>query len=335
MSRDRHRSSGPSDPTRRQLLSTGAIGVAAAATAAVLGTPAVAQNTAADVTAQQPSPEQTGEFTGQCAFITGGARGIGYACAEEFAKAGANIVLYDIADNISTVKYPLATEQDLARAKSNIEALGVNCIAIKGDVRDSVQLKAATNRAVQEFGSLDILVVNAGVTHVGVLDEFPDDEVQTVIDINLTGAIKTTQAALPIMRKQNAGRIVMISSLLGRIGNGDFSVYASTKWGLIGFAKSTALAMAKHNVTCNSVCPGWVRTKLADNDYILNAVSPTNPNFESVIEVAKENYHPLPIGAYEPVDIARVVKMFCGQATAMITGEVFDISQGQNARFNA
>ena len=334
MSRDRHHSSAPSNPTRRKLLSTGAIGVAAATTAAVFGAPATAQNTTANVTTQV-SPEGSGEFTGQCAFITGGARGIGYACAEELAKAGANIVLYDIAGNIDTVNYPLATEQNLATAKSNIEALGVKCIAIKGDVRDSVKLKESVARTVREFGRLDILVVNAGVTQVGVLDEFPDEEVQTVIDINLTGAVKTTQAALPIVRRQNAGRIVMISSILGRLGNEDFSVYASTKWGLIGFAKSTALAMAKHNVTCNAVCPGWVRTKLADNDYMLNAVSPENPNFDAVEAAAEASYHPLPMGAYEPVDIARVVKMFCGQATAMITGEVFDISQGQNARFNA
>ncbi len=313
---------------RRKILATAGI-----ASAAALFPKAV--KTEDKINSPEKSSNEKLEFEGKTAFITGGARGIGLACAEEFAKAGANIVLYDIAGQINTVKYPLATEQDLATAKSNIEAIGVKCLAIKGDVRDSVQLKAATNRAVQEFGSLDILVVNAGVTHVGLLDEFPDDEVQTVIDINLTGAIKTTQAALPIMRRQNAGRIVMISSILGRLGNGDFSVYASTKWGLIGFAKSTALTMAKHNVMCNAVCPGWVRTKLADNDYILNAVSPENPNFDAVLQIAKETYHPLPMGAYEPVDIARVVKMFCGQATAMITGEVFDISQGQNARFNA
>ena len=123
MSRDQHHSSAPSNPTRRKLLSTGAIGVAAAATAA-LGTPAAAQDTSTGVTAQL-SPEPTSEFTGQCAFVTGGARGIGYACAEEFAKAGANIVLYDIAGNIDTVNYPLATEQDLATAKSQNAALGV------------------------------------------------------------------------------------------------------------------------------------------------------------------------------------------------------------------
>ncbi|MDV3349594.1 SDR family NAD(P)-dependent oxidoreductase [Leptothoe sp. LEGE 181152] len=334
MSRDQYRSSGSSATTRRKLLSTGAMGVAAATTVATLGVPAAAQDTATDVIAQS-SPESTGEFTGQCAFITGGARGIGYACAEEFAKAGANIVLYDIAGNLDAVNYPLATEQDLATAKSNIEALGVKCLAIKGDVRDSTKLKESVARTVREFGRLDILVVNAGVTQVGVLDEFPDEEVQTVIDINLIGAVKTTQAALPIMRRQNAGRIVMISSILGRLGNENFSVYSSTKWGLIGFAKSTALAMAKHNVTCNAVCPGWVRTTLADNDYMLNAISPENPNFDAVEAAAEASYHPLPMGAYEPVDVARVVKMFCGQATAMITGEVFDISQGQNARFNA
>ncbi|NEO87558.1 MAG: SDR family NAD(P)-dependent oxidoreductase [Spirulina sp. SIO3F2] len=333
MSRDQQRSSDPSATTRRKLLSTGVLGVATA-TAVALGAPAAAQNSTAEAISQ-PSPEPTGEFTGQCAFITGGARGIGYACAEELAKAGANIVLYDIAGNIDTVNYPLATEQDLATAKLNIEALGVKCIAIKGDVRDRTKLEESVARTVREFGRLDILVVNAGVTQVGVLDEFPDEEIQTVIDINLTGAVKTTQAALPIMRRQNAGRIVMISSILGRLGNENFSVYASTKWGLIGFAKSTALAMAKHNVTCNAVCPGWVRTKLADNDYMLNAVSPENPNFDAVEAAAEASYHPLPMGAYEPVDVARVVKMFCGQATAMITGEVFDIAQGQNARFNA
>ena len=334
MSQKQRHSFGILDPTRRKLLSTGAIGAAAVATAAVLGTPSTARETATEAIAQQPSPDSTGEFAGQCAFITGGARGIGYACAEEFAKAGANIVLYDIAANIDAVKYPMATEQDLARAKSKIEALGVKCIAIKGDVRNSAQLRAATNRAVQEFGSLDILLVNAGVTHIGVLGEFPDDEIQTVIDINFTGAVKTTQAALPIMRRQNSGRIVMISSIAGRIGDGNFSIYASTKWALLGFMKSTALAMANHNVMCNAVCPTWVRTKLADNDYILNAVSPANPTFEALAEGAKA-FNPLPIGNYEPVDIARIVKMLCGSATAMITGEAFDISAGFNARFNA
>ena len=136
------------------------------------------------------------------------------------------------------------------------------------------------------------------------------------------------------MRRQNSGRIVMISSIAGRIGDENFSIYSSTKWALLGFTKSTALAMAKHNVMCNAVCPTWVRTKLADNDYVLNAVSPTNPTFEGLAEAAKA-FHPLPIGAYEPVDIARVVKMLCGQATAMITGEAFDISAGFNARLNA
>lgn len=307
------------DPARRTLLA-GAAGIGLAASLA----------TAAPAADGTPNAE----FAGKTAFVTGGARGIGYACAEELAKGGANIVLYDIAAQPPEVPYPLATTEDLASAKSNIEAFGVSCLAIQGDVRDSEKLKDAVQQAVSQFGSLDHLIVNAGITQLGLMGRFTDEQIQTVLDINLSGAIKTIQAGLPVMRDQKSGRIVLISSTTGRAGSEDFPIYSASKWGMIGLTKSTALSAAKDNVTCNAVAPTLVRTKLLDNAYVLGALSPENPSFEVFNEVAK-TIHPMPVGFYEPARIGQAVKFLCSEGAALVSGEVLDVGAGANARFNA
>jgi NAD(P)-dependent dehydrogenase (short-subunit alcohol dehydrogenase family) len=178
---------------------------------------------------------------GKTAFITGGARGIGLATAEELAKAGANIVLYDVASRtLPHVQYPIATEQDFEQAKARIEAIGVRCLTVKGDVRDRDAQAHAMEQTVNAFGSLDIVVANAGVSQAGAIEEFSREEISTVFEINVAGAIKTTQAAVQFMKPQGSGRIIFISSALGRMGNELFPIYTSTKWALIGFAKSAA-----------------------------------------------------------------------------------------------
>lgn len=273
-------------------------------------------------------------FAGKTAFITGGARGIGYATAEAFAQSGTNVVIFDICENIQGIGYPLATQKDLETAKRNIEKLGVTCLAIKGDVRDKQALQAAMAQTVEQLGTLDFLVVNAGVTQLGQIDELPDDESRAVLDINIAGALKTTQAAVPILRRQQSGRIVYLSSVLGRRGNKDWPVYCASKWAVIGLAKSTAHLMAQHNVMCNVVCPTLVHTKLIDNDYILGKWLPESPTYPALDAVLK-NINPIPIGSYQPRDIAAIIKMFCGPETAQITGEVFDIGAGMNAESNA
>ncbi len=311
--------SAPADPSRRALLA----GAAGLGLAASVGTAAAAAD------------GDTGtEFAGKTAFVTGAARGIGYACAEELAKGGANIVLYDIASQPPEVPYPLATAEDLAAAKSNIEALGVKCLAIQGDVRDGQKQKDAVSQAVVEFGGLDFLIANAGITQLGLMGHFTDEQIQTVLDINLAGAVKTIQAGLPTMRDQKSGRIVLISSTTGRAGSENFPIYSASKWGMIGLAKSTALSAAKDNVTCNAVAPTLVRTKLLDNAYVLGALSPDNPSFEVFNEVAK-TIHPMPIGFYEPVRIGQAVRFLCSDGAALISGEVIDVGAGANARFNA
>jgi NAD(P)-dependent dehydrogenase (short-subunit alcohol dehydrogenase family) len=315
----------PKEITRREAIKTVILGAATLAASSVLG--------AGTVFAQESgSGSAKKELAGRTAFITGGARGIGLATAEEMARAGANIVLYDIASGqIPNVGYPMSTENDLKSAEAKIEALGVKCLAVKGDVRNRGALESAMKQAVKNFGSLDIVVANAGVTQAGDIEEFSDQEISVIFDINVAGVVKTTQAAAPIMKKQKSGRIIYISSGLGRMGNDLFPIYTSSKWAVIGFAKSAALAYARYNIMCNTVCPGLVNTKLFDNEYTLKKMSPNNPNIKAVWEMLKDG-NPIPMGYYEPIDIARAVMLFAGDATARVTGEVFDISFGVNAR---
>ncbi|MFT4848788.1 MAG: NAD(P)-dependent dehydrogenase (short-subunit alcohol dehydrogenase family) [Sediminicola sp.] len=313
--------------SRRDAIKKGALGVAALSTIPLAGftNPNEVEN----------SELNTDNYWNEkSAFITGGARGIGLASAVVLAKKGVNIVLFDVAEQIDGVNYALATESDLASAKKTIEALGVKCVTIKGDVRDSKSLKSAVSKTVETFGSLDFLVVNAGVTQVGLIDYFPDNEVQIVNDINVVGAIKTVQAALPQMRKQKFGRIVFVSSQLGRMGNNYFPVYASTKWAVIGLTKSIASLVATENITSNVICPGLVDTKLVDNEYFLKGMSPQNPTMDALNEMMKQ-WSPMKTGALKAENIGTMISRFFDEEMCIITGEVLDVSAGASANWMA
>ncbi|MGI9367712.1 MAG: SDR family NAD(P)-dependent oxidoreductase, partial [Ruegeria sp.] len=158
-----------SSPTRRSVL-TGAAGLGLVATAMA--------------THSAHAEGHTGSFAGKTAFVTGAARGIGLACAEELAKGGANVVIYDIAAQPTAVPYPLATPEDLAAAKSTIEGYGVECLAIAGDVREATALAEAVEQTIAQFGSLDFLIVNAGITQPGRLGTFTEEQIKTIMDIN-------------------------------------------------------------------------------------------------------------------------------------------------------
>lgn len=309
--------------SRRAALTSGMFGAAAAAAAGVM--------TAGSAMAQD-APK--GELSGKTAFITGGARGIGLASAEEFAKAGANIVLFDIASGtMPHVSYALPDASDLAAAQARIEALGVQCLTYQGDVRNLQDLEVAMQQAVDRFGSLDIILANAGVGHAGAFDDVTAGEISTLYEVNVGGYIKTTQAAVPHLRAAGGGRIVYISSGLSRTGNGVFGVYGATKWAVNGIAKSAAMAYGRDNILCNVVAPGLVRTPFADNQAVLGVILPdaANPTFDDVSEVIASG-STLGVGHHEPEEIAKAVMFFVGAGSARMTGEVMDVSYGDAAR---
>lgn len=313
--------------SRRDIVKKGTLGAVALSTIPLVGFADTNENVNLEAKADD-------YWKNKSAFITGGARGIGLAGAVELAKKGVNITLFDIAEEIDGVNYALATEKDLAFAKKTIETLGVKCITIKGDVRNSKSLKSAVSQAVKTFGSLDFLIVNAGVTQVGLIDYFPDNEVQVVNDINVVGPIRTVQAVLPQMRKQKFGRIVFVSSQLGRMGNNYFPVYASTKWAVIGLTKSIASLVAAENITSNVICPGIVNTKLVDNEYFLKGMSPENPTMDALNKMVKQ-WSPMKTGILKPENIGTMISRFFDEEMSLITGEVIDVSAGASANWMA
>ncbi|MEO1292376.1 MAG: SDR family NAD(P)-dependent oxidoreductase, partial [Pseudomonadota bacterium] len=220
-----------------------------------------------------------------------------------------------------------------AAAQVAVEAHGVRCMTYRGDVRSLQDQQAAMQQAVDRFGSLDIVVANAGVSQAGRIEEFSAEDISTVFEINVAGVVKTTQAAVPHMRRQGGGRIIYIASGLGRQGNNLFPVYTPTKWAVIGFAKSAALSYGSDNIMCNVVAPGLVRTPLADNSFVLSKMMPNNPNgtFDDISALIAPS-SPIGIGHHEPEDVAMAVKFFCGDATARMTAEVLDVSYGSSAR---
>lgn len=317
----------PKNPSRRDaILATGA-GVVAAVGAT--GASSESKTKGSSSNKHAPSME------GSTSLITGGARGIGLASALALAKEGSNIVLYDVAEDLPGVNYPLATEGNLYEAKEKIEDHGVTCLVHKGDVRDRGRMSQIVGQTVEQFGSLDHVVVNAGVTQIGMIEYFSDEEVQTVIDINVTGAVRTVQSVVPVMREKKSGGITIISSLLGRQGEEWFPIYSATKWAVIGLAKSTALILGQHNATCNAICPTVVKTDLMNNDYVLGSMSPQNPTWDGLEDLMTQWRNPLPMGAYEPDDVGEIVRYFASDKGKKITGEVFGLTAGLFARNTA
>ena len=309
----------PADPTRRL-----ALGGAIAATAAAVGARAAS--------AQEAAP--AGHLSGKTAFVTGGARGIGLASAEAMAREGANIVLFDIATpNLPHVEYTLSGPSDLAAAQERIEGLGAQCMTYQGDVRNLADQQDAMRQAVDRFGSLDIVLANAGVGHAGPIEDVTAEQISTLYETNVGGYMKTTQAALPHLRDAGGGRIIYISSGLSRTGNPIFGSYGATKWAVNGFAKSAAMAYGPEGILCNVVAPGLVRTPFADNAAVLSQMMPgaDQPTFDAVSEMIAQG-STLGIGHHEPEDIAEAVLFFTTDAGRHMAGEVMDVSYGDAAR---
>src|SRR3984957_18426330 len=184
-----------------------------------------------------------GALDGRVALITGGARGQGRAHALALAAEGAGIVLVDAPAAMADLTYPLATEDDLRETAKLVDELGRRCMPLAVDVRDAA-------------------AANAGIVSTGPLDEVSDGVWQQLVDTNLTGAFHTLRAAIPVMRQQKFGRIVVTSSMGGRMGIPDLAAYNATKWGVIGLAKSVALEVAKEGITVNVVCPTTTQTPM-------------------------------------------------------------------------
>ncbi len=188
------------------------------------------------------------------AIVTGSTSGIGLAMAEGLAKAGAKVVLNGLGDADEIEAHRARIERDTG---SPVRYHGANMLE-PGQITDMV------GYAEREFGRLDILLPNAGVQHVAPIDEFPPDRWALIIAINLTSVFHAVRAALPIMKRQGRGRIISIASAHGLVASPFKSAYVAAKHGVVGMTKTIALEVAEQNITCNAICPGYVKTPLVE-----------------------------------------------------------------------
>lgn len=265
-----------------------------------------------------------GVLDGRVAFVTGGARGQGRAHALALAAEGANVVIAD-APRPMNLTYPLGTEDDLRGTAKEVEELGGLCLPITMDVRDPTAVHAAVEETVDKLGSLDIVVANAGIVSTGPLDEVTDEVWKQLVDTNLTGAFHTLRAVVPIMRRQRYGRIVVISSMGGRMGIPDLAAYNATKWGVIGMAKSLALEVAKQGITVNVICPTTVHTPM------VQPVGADDVPDELVQRMMRAN--PIPQPWLEPEDVSRGL-LYLVTDPGVVTGSVLEIGLGGSARIH-
>lgn len=262
-------------------------------------------------------------MAGRVAFITGGARGQGRSHALALAAEGADVALADVPGPIEGLGYQTATLEDLEHTAELVEKTGRRCLPMTVDVRDPNQVGTAVDRTVAELGSLDIVVANAGIVSTAPLDEVTDLDWQQMIDTNLTGVFHTLRAAVPPMRRQRFGRIVVTSSMGGRMGIRDLAAYNATKWGVIGMAKSLALEVARDGVTVNVVCPTTTQT-------------PMVPHPERIPEGARERMtklNPIPQPWLQPEDVSRAV-LYLVADPGVLTGTVLEVSLGGSARMH-
>lgn len=237
------------------------------------------------------------------ALVTGASRGIGRELALRLADDG-----YDIVVNY------LFEEEDYAGTVKEIERKGVKAVAVKADVSKFDQVEAMMKQAVETFGTIDVLVNNAGITRDGLLARMKEEDFDMVISVNLKSVFNCCRHAVPYMMKQKHGRIINMASVVGLAGQGGQTNYSASKAGIIGFTKSLAQEIGSRNITVNAVAPGFVETPMTD----------------AMPEKAREQVLgsiPLKRGGTVK-DIADAVSFLASEQASYITGHVLSVNGG-------
>jgi 3-oxoacyl-[acyl-carrier protein] reductase len=243
-----------------------------------------------------------GIFDGKVAVVTGAARGIGRAIAEDLAGRGADIAVCDL------------QKEWLDETVAAVESRGRKCLALAVDVGDGDAVTACVKSVTEQFGRIDIMVNNAGITKDTLLIRMSDQDWDDVLRVNLKGTFLFTRAVARPMMKQRSGAIVNIASIIGLIGNAGQANYAASKAGVIALTKSTAKELAPRGVRVNAVAPGFITSKMTD------ALSQ---------EVRDQMLANIPMARFGvPEDIARAVAFLASEEAAYVTGQCLSVNGG-------
>jgi len=242
------------------------------------------------------------DLKGKTALVTGSGRGLGKAMADRMGSLGANLVISDI----------VSTSADETAAE--LAGRGYETMAMAADVSNREQVAALIEAAVERFGTLEIVVNNAGITKDTLLLRMTEEAWDQVMAVNLKGPFLVTQAAAKIMIKNRYGRIINISSVIGRMGNPGQANYAASKAGIIGLTKSAARELASRGITVNAVAPGFIETEMTQN--LPQAVRDTFMDHTPLKKFGSTD------------DVAAMVAFLASDEAAYITGQVIGVDGG-------
>jgi SDR family mycofactocin-dependent oxidoreductase len=274
------------------------------------------------------------QFDGKVVFITGAARGQGRSHAVRFAEEGANIIAFDLCDQIGCVGYPMATPEDLDETVNLVEKTGQRIVAEQGDVRDFARLKVAVDSGVAEFGRIDFVLANAGIAPVISPGA---DEMQSfvdAVDVMLKGVYYTIEASLPAMLAHgDGGAIVITSSIAGlsgmrlRFGQKQHGLmgYAAAKHGVVGLMRGYANMLAEKNIRVNSVHPTGVASPMIVNPQV-DQLMTERPEYAAIFE------NLLPVPMIEPIDISEAMVYLCAASGRYITGVTLPVDAGWTSK---
>jgi 3-oxoacyl-[acyl-carrier protein] reductase len=237
------------------------------------------------------------------AFVTGGSRGIGRACAVALAEAG------------HRVAFCYSSDEDGAKAtRAAVEKAGADTLVVRTDIRDPAAVDSAFAEIENALGPVELLVNNAGTTEDGLVARMSDEQWQSVIDTNLTGAFHTIRRAAPKMMRARWGRIVNVSSVSAHRGGPGQANYAAAKAGLLGLTRSIARELAPRNVTCNVVAPGPIVTSMTEG---------LSDEWQVKAEEA------VPLGRFgKPDEVSAVVAFLCSDPAGYVTGALVPVDGG-------
>ncbi|MCQ2230018.1 MAG: 3-oxoacyl-[acyl-carrier-protein] reductase [Bacteroidales bacterium] len=242
---------------------------------------------------------------GKTAIVTGAARGIGKALALKFASEGANIAFTDLVIN-----------EDAQQTEKEIAAMGVKVKAYASNAADFAQTEQVVAAIKEEFGSIDVLVNNAGITKDGLMLRMTEQQWDAVINVNLKSAFNFIHAVVPIMMRQRNGSIINMASVVGVHGNAGQSNYAASKAGMIALAKSVAQEMGPKGIRANAIAPGFIITAMTDQ-------------LSDDVKKAWAEKIPLRRGGV-PEDIANVATFLASDMSSYVSGQVIQVDGGMN-----
>src|SRR5690242_13622624 len=253
---------------------------------------------------------------GKTALVTGSTSGIGLAIARALANDGANVMINGFGDAKLIEKERAGLEKEF----------GIKARYSGADMSKPDEITALIAATENEFGSVDVLVNNAGIQHVANIEDFPPEKWDAVIAINLSSSFHTIRAAVPGMKKRKWGRIINIASAHGLVASGQKAAYVAAKHGLVGLTKVVAIETGNDGITCNAICPGWVLTPLVAKQIEARAKQSGQSFDEAKVALVSEKQ---PMHQFSsPENIGALAVFLASDAAATITGSAYSIDGG-------